>query len=172
MFFEFPKDWKALEVEYQFMVGRGLLITPVLEDKATSVHGYFPTTSSWFNFYTGQNVLDEKKSTKKEIKTVPTAGGDDVTTLTADLYELTTPLDAINVHVRCGTVLPLQVRNNQDIYIYICDFVIVISLVIFLVEWFLFFFIQKLLLYPYYHTSIISPPLNIRMNSSMQMFHG
>ena len=64
-----------------------LLFTPVLEEGATQVRGYFPA-GVWYSLFEPQQVVDA------------TLGG---------LYvDLPTPLTATNAHVRGGTVLPMQ----------------------------------------------------------------
>ena len=44
----FPEDKKARNVDLQFMWGGALLITPVLQEGARSVRGYFPPSARWF----------------------------------------------------------------------------------------------------------------------------
>lgn len=84
LFFEFPKDISTYSVDKQFLWGRGLLMTPVLEPGANSVTGYFPR-GLWYDFYTGSPVNSSGETLK-----------------------LAAPLDHINVHVREGTILPTQ----------------------------------------------------------------
>ncbi|KAI1292489.1 Lysosomal alpha-glucosidase [Halotydeus destructor] len=42
LFFEFPDDPVAYEVETQFMLGKGVMVVPCLEQGMTKVKGYFP----------------------------------------------------------------------------------------------------------------------------------
>lgn len=83
----FPTDPLALAVDRQFMLGPGLLISPVLEEGKVEVEAYFPQ-GLWYNFVTQK--LDFNS---------PSGG------LTA---VLPTPLSSVNVHVLGGTILPLQ----------------------------------------------------------------
>lgn len=83
----FPSDTTALSVQTQFMWGSSLLISPVLDQGATSVNAYFPA-AYWYDFSTRAFFLDAS------------AGGVHKT--------LSTPLTKTNVHVKGGSILPLQ----------------------------------------------------------------
>jgi alpha-glucosidase (family GH31 glycosyl hydrolase) len=83
----FPDDAAALSVERQFMVGDGLLVSPVLEQGATSVTAYFPP-GLWYAFASRQLQVDSSSAGR--------------------WVTLSAPLTEVNVHVRGGTVLPLQ----------------------------------------------------------------
>ncbi|XP_065907370.1 uncharacterized protein [Dysidea avara] len=84
LFFEFPSDVRTHYIDQQFMVGSGLLVSPVLEEGATKVDAYFPR-GRWYDIYT--NNL-----------TVSSSEGATVT--------LSAPIDHIPVHVRGGSVIP------------------------------------------------------------------
>ncbi|XP_034987341.2 lysosomal alpha-glucosidase isoform X1 [Zootoca vivipara] len=84
LFFEFPKDVATYSIDRQFLWGRGLLLTPVLEPGVNSVIGYFPR-GLWYDYYTGSSVNSSGENLK-----------------------MAAPLDHINVHVREGTILPTQ----------------------------------------------------------------
>eukprot|EP00013_Stygamoeba_regulata_P005203 CAMPEP_0177640502 /NCGR_PEP_ID=MMETSP0447-20121125/6576_1 /TAXON_ID=0 /ORGANISM="Stygamoeba regulata, Strain BSH-02190019" /LENGTH=1002 /DNA_ID=CAMNT_0019142575 /DNA_START=142 /DNA_END=3150 /DNA_ORIENTATION=- len=86
LFFEFPQDSNTYGVDRQFMLGSALLFTPVLDQGATSVTGYFPA-EMWYDWYTG----------------APFASSSTGSTVT-----LQTPIDQINIHVRGGSVIPMQ----------------------------------------------------------------
>lgn len=49
--FRFPEDRNTYSIDRQFLWGRSLLITPVLEPGASSVTAYFPR-GVWYDFYT------------------------------------------------------------------------------------------------------------------------
>ncbi|XP_077172990.1 lysosomal alpha-glucosidase-like [Paroedura picta] len=84
LFFEFPKDMATYSIDRQFLWGRGLLVTPVLDPGVDSVIGYFPR-GVWYDYYTGSSVNSSGENLKLEA-----------------------PLDCINVHLREGTILPTQ----------------------------------------------------------------
>ncbi|XP_061778812.2 lysosomal alpha-glucosidase isoform X1 [Nerophis lumbriciformis] len=87
LMFEFPKDVKTYGIEKQFLWGRSLLVTPVLEPGVDFVAGYFPE-GLWYDYYTG----DPLKSMGEELR-------------------LSAPLDKINLHLREGSVIPTQTPN-------------------------------------------------------------
>ncbi|KAL5534914.1 hypothetical protein ACEPAF_3004 [Sanghuangporus sanghuang] len=90
LFWEFPDEPELFAVDRQFMVGRDILVTPVLEPNASTVDGIFPGRGNvtWRDWYTHEVVN-------------ATAGGN--TTLDA-------PLGHINVHIRDGAVLLLHAQ--------------------------------------------------------------
>jgi alpha-glucosidase len=88
LFFEFPNEPELFGIDQQFLVGRNILVTPVLTPNASTVDGIFPGRGRvvWRDWYTGAAVN-------------ATVGGN--TTLAA-------PLGHLNVHVRDGAVLLLH----------------------------------------------------------------
>ncbi|XP_020659956.3 lysosomal alpha-glucosidase [Pogona vitticeps] len=84
LFFEFPKDVTTYAIDRQFLWGRGLLVTPVLDLGMDSVIGYFPR-GVWYDYYTGSSVNSSGENLK-----------------------MAAPLDHINLHLREGTILPTQ----------------------------------------------------------------
>uniref|UniRef100_A0AAX7VIY0 P-type domain-containing protein n=1 Tax=Astatotilapia calliptera TaxID=8154 RepID=A0AAX7VIY0_ASTCA len=85
--FEFPKDVKAYGIDKQFMWGKSLLVTPVLDPGVVYVDGYFPE-GLWYDYYTGDCV---------------TSKGEEL--------QLNAPLDKINLHLREGSIIPTQAPN-------------------------------------------------------------
>lgn len=80
---DFREDPGVREIGDQFMFGPALLVSPVLEEHATSRSVYLPAGASWFDFWTGQRAEGGSTST------VPA------------------PLDRIPLAVRAGSILPL-----------------------------------------------------------------
>ncbi|KAM9818290.1 lysosomal alpha-glucosidase [Syngnathus typhle] len=87
LMFEFPKDTRTYNIDKQFLWGRSLLVTPVLEDGVSFVEGYFPK-SLWYDYYTGDSI----NGTGEEVR-------------------LSAPLDKINLHLREGSIIPTQTPN-------------------------------------------------------------
>ncbi|GAA6095365.1 lysosomal alpha-glucosidase, partial [Tachysurus ichikawai] len=92
LFFEFPSDEKTYAVDKQFMLGKSLLVTPVLEPGVDFVVGYMPE-GIWYDFYTGESLV----SKGEEIK-------------------LHAPLDKINLFLREGAIIPTQ-RPNTTLWV-------------------------------------------------------
>ncbi|CEG45520.1 family 31 glycoside hydrolase [Plasmopara halstedii] len=84
LFMEFPKDIATHSINYQFMLGNALLVTPVVNQGAKSVKGYYPA-GVWYN------ILDYSKvfSSGESFKTAVT------------LYDMP-------VHIRGGTILAMH----------------------------------------------------------------
>ncbi|KFW04784.1 Lysosomal alpha-glucosidase, partial [Eurypyga helias] len=84
LFFEFPRDVTTLGLDRQFLWGRSLLVTPVLEPGVDSVTGYVPR-GVWYDFYTGSSVNSS-----------------------GEMLKMSAPLEHLNLHVREGSILPTQ----------------------------------------------------------------
>ncbi|KAM9296667.1 lysosomal alpha-glucosidase-like, partial [Gastrophryne carolinensis] len=84
LFLEFPNDPNTWNIDRQFLWGEALLITPVLEQGKTEVNGYFPA-GTWYALQTGIQL-----QSKGQWVTLPA------------------PMDTINVHIRGGCILPIQ----------------------------------------------------------------
>lgn len=87
LLFEFLADKNTHLIDRQFMFGPAFLISPCLEQGATSVKAYFPS-DTWYRYDTGELIK---------------ANGSYVT--------LDAPLEMINVHVRGGFIVPYQFPN-------------------------------------------------------------
>lgn len=88
LFFSFPDFAPCYGVSNQFLLGAGVMVSPVLEQGATSVSAVFPP-GTWYNLF----------DTSKVVLSPPGSG----TTVKLDA-----PLNEINVHVHQNTILPLQ----------------------------------------------------------------
>ncbi|KAK5125415.1 hypothetical protein LTR85_000524 [Meristemomyces frigidus] len=90
---EWPEDASLSGAYAQFMLGPSLLITPVLIPNVDTVRGVFPGIgegTNWYDWYTLQPVTAQPR--------------ENVT--------LSAPLEHINVHIRGGSILPLQTPGN------------------------------------------------------------
>ena len=90
MWMHFPHDPEAHTHDAQYMWAGSILFTPVVEEGATSVEGYFPY-GMWYSLL-DDSVID------------CTEGGQSIT--------LDTPANATNVHVRGGHIVPMQDYAN------------------------------------------------------------
>ncbi|XP_066517719.1 lysosomal alpha-glucosidase [Hoplias malabaricus] len=103
LFFEFPTDQKTYSIDKQFLLGKSLLVTPVLQSGVNYVAGYFPR-GLWYDFHTGDSLLSK-----------------------GEMIKLNAPLDKINLHFREGSVFPLQrpnttlwVSSGQPLHLIVC----------------------------------------------------
>lgn len=90
---EFPEDASLSGAYAQFMLGPSLLVTPVLIPNVDTVRGVFPGIgegTNWYDWYTLQPVTAKPREN----------------------ITLSAPLEHINVHVRGGSILPLQTPGN------------------------------------------------------------
>ncbi|KAH9934091.1 glycosyl hydrolases family 31-domain-containing protein [Epithele typhae] len=89
LFFEFPDEPELFPIDQQFLLGRDILVTPVLTPNASTVAGTFPGrgTVTWRDWYTHASIA-------------VLTDGSPVT--------LDAPLGHINVHVRDGAAILLH----------------------------------------------------------------
>lgn len=88
LWFGWPGDVETWGVQTQWMLGEGLLVSPVVEDDAQSVRFYLPG-GVWYDFWTGERVVSPG-----EMKTLDGVGWGD-----------------IPVHIRGGSIIPLRVKS-------------------------------------------------------------
>jgi alpha-glucosidase (family GH31 glycosyl hydrolase) len=86
VFFSFPEFAPSYGLSTQFLLGPGVMVSPVLEKGATSVKAMFPP-GTWYNLF------DMTKS---------------VISKDASLITLDAPLNEVNVHIYQGMVLSMQ----------------------------------------------------------------
>jgi alpha-glucosidase len=90
LFYDFPDDRAALDVQDSFMLGSDILVAPVLEEGATDRQVYLPEhAGGWFDFHDGR----------------PFEGGQTIT--------VSAPLGRLPVFVRCGAMIPVTRQTDK-----------------------------------------------------------
>ena len=64
LFFEESANYKLYSISNTYLWGNNFLISPVVEPNVSEKEIYFPATSNWFDFYTGQQY---RKGTTAEV---------------------------------------------------------------------------------------------------------
>ncbi|CAL1392753.1 unnamed protein product [Linum trigynum] len=85
LFFSFPTYTDCYGLSTQFLLGSGLMISPVLEQGKSQVKALFPP-GSWYSMSDMSQAIESK----------------------GEYYTLDAPLHFINVHVYQNTILPMQ----------------------------------------------------------------
>jgi alpha-D-xyloside xylohydrolase len=83
MVMDFKNDVTAIAQSYQYMFGKSFLVTPITEAGVTEWNVYLPTSTAWFDFWTGKRFT----------------GGQ---TIKADA-----PQDRIPLFVKAGSIVPM-----------------------------------------------------------------
>ncbi|KAM9316521.1 sucrase-isomaltase, intestinal [Gastrophryne carolinensis] len=89
---EFTSDKITWDIYKQFLWGPAFMISPVLEEKQTSVNAYIPN-SRWYDYHTGK-VVDVRSA----------------------WVNLPAPIHHINLHVRGGYIIPWQEPANNTVH--------------------------------------------------------
>jgi alpha-glucosidase len=84
LWFEYPDDSRTYTIEDEYLVGRDLLVAPVVREAATKRSVYFPGGDNWVDWWTGKTYEGGKEA------------------------EIEAPLDRLPLFARAGAVLPTQ----------------------------------------------------------------
>jgi alpha-glucosidase len=89
LFYDFPDDPSAREVQDAFMLGPDMLVAPVLDEGASRRQVYLPThAGGWFEFHSGRHF----------------GGGQDIT--------IEAPLGRLPVFIRSGAMIPVSRQTD------------------------------------------------------------
>ncbi|XP_052774040.1 sucrase-isomaltase, intestinal-like isoform X2 [Mya arenaria] len=105
LFHEFPNNEALYGVDKQFLWGPSLLITPILEEGATEVTYTIPD-GKWYDFYTGESVTGYK----------------------GDMKRVVDHSSNIGLHVRAGSIIPMQYPATNTFYSRKNGFVLLVAL--------------------------------------------
>ncbi|KAF3322543.1 glycosyl hydrolases family 31 protein [Carex littledalei] len=86
LFFSFPQDTNTYGINTQFLLGNGVMISPVLNPGEVTVNAYIPK-GRWFNLFDYAQIIHEDNGTHVTINA---------------------PEDTINVHLNGGNIIPMQ----------------------------------------------------------------
>jgi alpha-glucosidase len=84
LWFEYPDDARTYLVEDEYLVGRNLLVAPVVTESVAKRHVYFPSGDNWVDWWTGKTY----------------EGGKDA--------DIDAPLERLPLFARAGAVIPTQ----------------------------------------------------------------
>lgn len=85
----FSNDRRTFDIDQQFLWGKSLLISPVLNPNTRTVFAYFPS-DRWFDFYTGLEIPQ-----------------------TGRIHEIDAPSDHLPLHIRGGAILVTQKSDKN-----------------------------------------------------------
>ncbi|RGB31468.1 glycosyl hydrolases family 31 protein [Rhizophagus diaphanus] len=88
LFFEFPLSKSSLLIDKQFMIGSGLLLSPVLSSNVDDVIALIPP-GLWYDFYSNKFSYN-------------------ITNPDGEYVNLSAPLDILPILIRGGHILPMQ----------------------------------------------------------------
>ncbi|WDF57281.1 glycoside hydrolase family 31 protein [Mucilaginibacter sp. KACC 22063] len=79
---DYAADTKVLDLNTEFLFGKSFLVAPVIEKGAKSRSVYLPDNSSWFDFWTGEQISGGKTIEKQA------------------------PIDVVPLYVKAGSIIP------------------------------------------------------------------
>mmetsp|Transcript_38321 Transcript_38321/g.75440 ORF Transcript_38321/g.75440 Transcript_38321/m.75440 type:complete len:998 (-) Transcript_38321:211-3204(-) len=102
LLYNFPNDPNTYSINNQTMVGRDLLVSPVLTQGAVTVDAYFPDEAVWYDLESGNVTMPAASSSSSSSSSS-----------TSRWVTLPAPLEKLHVHLRGGSVLPMQEPANN-----------------------------------------------------------
>jgi alpha-glucosidase len=84
LWFEYPSDVRTYLIEDQYLVGRDLLVAPVVQEGEVKRRVYFPRGDAWVDWWTGKRYEGGKEE------------------------EIDAPIDRLPLFARVGAAIPTQ----------------------------------------------------------------
>lgn len=125
IFYLFPHDRTALDIELQFFYGTALLVSPVTDDESTKVTFYLPA-GIWYDFWTGEKISIGAASIDSDSQNQESAGGHkgEGKWITRE----NVGFDEIPVHMRAGTIIPMRINGaNTTTQLRKIDFELIVA---------------------------------------------
>lgn len=92
--FEFPDDDDAQAVEFQYLLGPALMVSPVVQEHAIATEVYFPN-ATWYEADSGKLLMAKMHDAEEKA-------------LCPRFITLLTPLHELQLHIRGGHIVPTQ----------------------------------------------------------------
>ncbi|PVU86323.1 hypothetical protein BB561_006744 [Smittium simulii] len=102
--FEFPQDSNTNDIDKQFMIGEGILISPVVAENATTVEAYLPK-GIWYDWYDHKGIMSQGRN-----------------------YTLEAPIEHVNVHIKGGSIISTQEARMTVEESRASDFTLIVAL--------------------------------------------
>jgi alpha-glucosidase len=109
LIFEYPDYQSFTDNDVQFLIGSDILISPVVDEGATSVDAQFPA-GTWYDWYSHEITTGSSNKHKKET------------------VKLDAPLTHIPIHIRGGSIIPTKTAKYTVDETYATDYNIIIAL--------------------------------------------
>ena len=84
LWFEYPNDKQTYLIDDEYLVGKDILVAPVLKEGQTIRGIYLPKGDEWMDWWTGERLESGK------------------------IHYLQTPIERVPIYVRVGAVIPTQ----------------------------------------------------------------
>ena len=95
MFSEYPDEARVFAMDDQWMIGRDVLVKPVIESGISEVDIFFPGGHGWYNFFSMASVGVPHNST-------------------GNIVSVAAPLETIPVFMRGGSIIPKKMRLRRS----------------------------------------------------------
>ncbi|XP_049874699.1 uncharacterized protein LOC126372833 [Pectinophora gossypiella] len=110
LFFESPENQKLHDIDEQFLIGQYVMVTPILDEGATTTKAFYPGPQKWYNIVTGEYIACDKYSQVGDHEMVAVKGG---AILPLQEPPLTGPVTTSNTRSRPIQLLVVPDNSNM-----------------------------------------------------------